>query len=72
MQRIIKDCHSEAMRLLIMHRRELDALAAVLERETLDEKDTIAVTALRSAEELEAMRPFQAVKGFETSSAANR
>jgi cell division protease FtsH len=39
-QHIINESHAEATRLLRERRRELDALArALLERETLDEKD---------------------------------
>jgi cell division protease FtsH len=47
-RRIIQECHDEAMRLLQAHRRELDALAtALLERETLDERQILEVTGLR-------------------------
>jgi cell division protease FtsH len=45
--RIINDCHDEARRLLREHRGALDALAkALLENETLGEKDIIEVTGL--------------------------
>jgi cell division protease FtsH len=49
-QRIIKESHDEASRLLSRHRKELDALvAALLERETLDEKEILEVTGLPPA-----------------------
>ncbi len=45
--RIIRESLDEAKRLLTVHRRELDALAAALvSRETLDEKDILSVTGL--------------------------
>lgn len=45
--RIIRDSMEEAKRLLTLHRRELDALAdALVSRETLDEKEILAVTGL--------------------------
>ncbi|MHB1169637.1 MAG: ATP-dependent zinc metalloprotease FtsH [Longimicrobiales bacterium] len=47
-RRIIQECHDEALRLLKAHRRELDALAeALLERETLDERQILEVTGLK-------------------------
>jgi len=53
-QRIINESHKEALRLLRMHRKALDALVrALLERETLDEKEILAVTGLPPAPELE-------------------
>jgi cell division protease FtsH len=53
-QRIIKESHDEAVRLLDMHRKELDALVrALLETETLDEKQILAVTGLPPAPALE-------------------
>ena len=53
-QRIIDESHGEALRLLREHRKELDALVhALLERETLDEKEILAVTGLPPAPELE-------------------
>ncbi len=53
-QRIINECHDEAMQLLRKHRKELDALVrALLERETLDEQEILAVTGLPPAPELE-------------------
>ncbi|CAN7420085.1 ATP-dependent zinc metalloprotease FtsH [Pseudoduganella sp. LjRoot289] len=53
-QRIIKECHDEAERLLGRHRRELDALVqALLDRETLDEKEILAVTGLPPAPALD-------------------
>ena len=43
----IRSC-AEALRLLKAHRRELDALAeALLERETLDERQILEVTGLK-------------------------
>ena len=53
-QRIINESHDEAMRLLSRHRKALDALVrALLERETLDEKEILEVTGLPSAPPLE-------------------
>jgi cell division protease FtsH len=52
--RIMDESHEEALRLLTKHRRELDALAqALLERETLDEKEILEVTGLPPAPPLE-------------------
>lgn len=52
--RIIGECHEEGKRLLNAHRRELDALAeALMERETLDEQEILAVTGLPPAPPLE-------------------
>jgi cell division protease FtsH len=49
-QRIIRECHEEAKRLLQEHRGALDALAqALLERETLDEEEILEVTGLTRA-----------------------
>ncbi|GMV03912.1 MAG: ATP-dependent zinc metalloprotease FtsH [Gemmatimonadota bacterium] len=49
-RRIITDCHQTALRLLQEHRVALDKLAAaLLGRETLDEEEILAVTALKSA-----------------------
>lgn len=51
---IINDCHDEARRLLRAHRRELDLLvAALMERETLDEQAILAATGLPPAAALE-------------------
>jgi cell division protease FtsH len=48
--RIISESHDEAVRLLIEHRKALDALAkALLARETLDEREVLEVTGLRPA-----------------------
>lgn len=53
-QRIINESHDEAMCLLRKHRKALDALVrALLERETLDEKEILEVTGLPSAPALE-------------------
>ncbi len=47
---IIRECHEAALRLLAEHRRELDALAgALLDRETLDEREILNVTGLPPA-----------------------
>ncbi|MEP7382643.1 MAG: ATP-dependent zinc metalloprotease FtsH [Gemmatimonadota bacterium] len=52
--RIITECHAEATRLLQRHRPALDALAAaLLERETLGEKEILEVTGLPAAPALE-------------------
>jgi cell division protease FtsH len=56
-QRIINDCHEQATRLLGEHRARLDALvAALLERETLDEQEILTVTGLPPAPALEGER----------------
>jgi cell division protease FtsH len=53
-QRIIDESHAEATRLLTRHRKSLDALVrALLERETLDELEILAVTGLEPAPPLE-------------------
>lgn len=53
-QRIIGESHDEATRLLRAHRKELDALvAALMERETLDEQEILTVTGLPAAPPLE-------------------
>jgi cell division protease FtsH len=70
-QRIIGECHEEAKRLLGSHRRALDALAAaLLEHETLDEKQILDVTGLPPASALETGRVPVAAEGL--SSAAGR
>ncbi len=52
--KIINDCHEEARRLLNEYRMELNSLAAALmDKETLDEKEILLVTGLRPAHELE-------------------
>jgi cell division protease FtsH len=52
-QRIINECHEEAKRLLVQHRKALDALVqALLERETLAEQEILDVTGLPPAPEL--------------------
>ena len=49
-QRIISECHDEARRLLGLHRGALETLAhALLERETLDEREILEVTGLPAA-----------------------
>jgi cell division protease FtsH len=51
---IIEQCHAEAVRLLNLHRRELDALVrALLERDTLDEREILEITRLPPAPQLE-------------------
>jgi len=57
-QRIIDECHQLAKSLLTQHRKHLDALvAALLDRETLDQDEVLAVTGLPPAPAL----PTQAV-----------
>ena len=52
--RIINESHAQATQLLTRHRNELDALVrALLERETLDEREILAVTGLPPAPPLE-------------------
>src|SRR5690606_4653299 len=51
--RIIQTCHEDAKRLLREHRSELDALvAALMEKETLNEADILEVTGLPPAPQL--------------------
>ena len=46
-QQILDDCYASALTLIKQHRAELDALAqALLERESLDEEEILAVTGL--------------------------
>lgn len=53
-QRIIRECHDEAKRLLREHRPQLDALVeALLKKETLDEREILEVTGLPPAPPLE-------------------
>jgi cell division protease FtsH len=52
--RIIGESHADALRLLRAHRRQLDALvAALLSKETLDEREILEVTNLPPAPPLE-------------------
>ncbi len=52
--RIIDECYGEAKRLLVAHRRELDALVrALVTRETLNEEEILEVTGLPPAPALE-------------------
>jgi cell division protease FtsH len=52
--RIIDECHSEAKRLLVQHRRQLDALVqALVTRETLNEQEILEVTGLPAAPALQ-------------------
>jgi cell division protease FtsH len=54
---IITDSHNEARRLLAEHRKALEALvAALLERETLDEREILEVTGLPAAPALATRR----------------
>ena len=53
-RRIIGESHAEAKRLLVHHRKSLDALAeALLARETLNEEEILAVTGLPAAPPLD-------------------
>ncbi len=53
-RKIIGESHDEAKRLLIVHRKQLDALAdALLSRETLNEEEILEVTGLPPAPALE-------------------
>ncbi|MEO8453410.1 MAG: cell division protein FtsH, partial [Gemmatimonadota bacterium] len=55
--RIISESHAEAIRLLTVHRSQLDALAAaLLARETLDESEILEVTQLPPAPALEPLK----------------
>jgi cell division protease FtsH len=57
-QRIISECHDDALRLLREHRKALDALVeALLSRETLGEQEILGVTGLPPAPALNA-RPL--------------
>jgi cell division protease FtsH len=54
-RRIIAESHEQARRLLVTHRKQLDALAqALLSRETLNEQEILRVTGLPPAPPLEA------------------
>jgi cell division protease FtsH len=58
-QRIISECHDDALRLLREHRKALDALVeALLSRETLGEQEILGVTGLPPAPALNA-RPLE-------------
>jgi len=57
-RRIIDECHAEARRLLGTYRAQLDLLAeALVERETLDEKEILKVTGLPTAPALKESKP---------------
>lgn len=59
--RIIDECHQQALQLLRLHRKALDALVqALLARETLDEQEILAVTGLPPAPVLQG-RPLAVV-----------
>jgi len=66
--KIIGESHAEATRLLIQHRKQLDALAeALIARETLNEQEILVVTGLPRAPALDAeMLPVPAVEGGST------
>jgi cell division protease FtsH len=52
--KIINECHQEAKRLLKEYRKQLESLTvALMDKETLDEKEILLVTGLRPANELE-------------------
>jgi cell division protease FtsH len=58
-RRIIAECRDDALRLLRVHRGALDALAtALLERETLDEREILTVTGLPPAPPIDT-RPLE-------------
>jgi cell division protease FtsH len=61
-QRLLEEAAAEAVRLLRMHRRELDALAAaLLDQETLDEPGIRRATGLLPVPRLDAVPPGAAV-----------
>ena len=60
-RKIIDECHAEAQRLLGMHRSQLDRLAeALVDRETLDEREILNVTGLPRAPVLDETKPAAA------------
>jgi cell division protease FtsH len=62
-QKIIDECHEQAKSLLRAHRHRLDALvAALLERESLDQEEILAVTGLPPAPDLQ-QRAIAAAEG---------
>ena len=62
-QRIIDESYDQATGLLSKHRQQLDALVkALLERETLDEQEILAVTGLPPAPALESSRVAAAAR----------
>ncbi|MBN9330167.1 MAG: cell division protein FtsH [Comamonas sp. SCN 67-35] len=64
--RIIEECHEEAKRLLTEHRGALDALvAALMQEESLDEKEILAATGLPPAPTLPD-RPITSEPGVST------
>ncbi len=72
-RRIISECLEEARRLLTEHRDALDALAAaLLERETLDEKEILEVTGLTPAPDPEEMRNAEPATRREAPDAGDR
>jgi cell division protease FtsH len=61
--RILNESHEQAKSLLVKHRSQLDALvAALLERETLDEREILEVTGLPPAPALENARVAAATR----------
>jgi len=68
-RRIIGDSHDEATRLLVKHRKSLDALAAaLLARETLNEEEILEVTGLPAAPPLDSLMLAAAVEPIEDDS----
>lgn len=62
-RRIIEESHEQARRLLSEHRQQLDALAsALLQRETLDEKEILEVTGLPPAPALDSAKAGHPVR----------
>jgi cell division protease FtsH len=63
-QRILQETYAKAVDLLRDHRRELDALAAaLLQRETLDQEEVLAVTGLPRARGLSVGPPEPVLSG---------
>lgn len=70
--RIIQECHEDAKHLLQKHRGELDALvAALMQRESLDEREILEVTGLPPAPPLPD-RPIMSDKAMKVPSQAGR
>jgi len=69
-QRIIAECHAEALRVLREHRKALDALAAaLLAGDTLDEQQILQVTRLKLPKAAPAETPLREVAGAEKGAA---
>ena len=70
-QRIVDECHRQAKALLVSHRAALDALVrALLERETLDQREILEVTGLAPSPEVVESRVGRV--GADASAAAAR